>query len=466
MNCIVKIESEFGDPITISEAITIPLKKDILRVNAMNKFIGYFGFTRSNDSRYWSHTGYDYQAKEGTEVFAVGDGEIVQVRIGAISPYYETKKGGKSYYYYKKNGESKPIKQRKEFVCPLRESMIDKNGNISAISFSGGICEKCKKEYFTDEGKTPIRKNCFGVQVWLKIDNSKYKTFNQKYAFYAHLSQLNEMIWEKIKTVRGTENTYSFKEEPIKISAFIDDKTQLIIGKSGCTGNASGVSDESQQHLHFECRTGIETKEGKRVSPNKIVKTKFYIQSNSNESNDIIEEITEEVIGIDEASIKKYKSKINKEYSANWQSIKDTLFKRYEPIYNTDSKNTRKQNWYNYLEKERKENIDSGRELEKVTKELKRLKDELIKLEKRTTQNKTQLDEKTSKIIKVKEKIAITEEWEKVLIERTIIIKRIKHIIFLDKYPTFKQRHDIVQDPEPLIGDIVAQYIVKTTSIF
>lgn len=70
------------------------------------------------------------------------------------------------------------------------------------------------------------------------------------YSFYAHLSSVS---------VEYGSNVYRGS----------------VIGRSGTTGNASGLAAE-EQHLHFEYRTSPKHSDRKQKNPNEIVKTKFY----------------------------------------------------------------------------------------------------------------------------------------------------------------------------------------------
>jgi hypothetical protein len=93
----------------------------------------------------------------------------------------------------------------------------------------------------------------YGIQIAIKLDNSPY------YAFYAHLSEIATGIVIDSKIKKGD-----------------------VIGKTGISGNAINLKG-NDQHLHFECRTilspGIGL--GGRITPNSIVATKFYSQSNT-----------------------------------------------------------------------------------------------------------------------------------------------------------------------------------------
>lgn len=246
------VNSGFGDPVK---------GKIDLAISNGNAFYGYYGYGRNGGDR--GHTGYDYVVSAGkTDVIAVGAGTIVQVRIGPISTICYTEK------------DKKYIKDKEPFKCPQLES-------IKNNSFSEGICINCpgKDKYQPDnpknlEGKYhAISSTCFGVQVWLKLDEGDHL-----YAFYAHLSKLSPAIVELTRKCFNGDTTIELKN---KNSTHTDPrkvKRNDLVGISGRTGNASGGT--WPDHLHFECRksTGNETPETRtQISPNNIVKTKFLV---------------------------------------------------------------------------------------------------------------------------------------------------------------------------------------------
>lgn len=215
------IKPVFGDPVRNAVIATI----------TTNPFYGYYGYPRDNGQT--RHRGFDYFTKEptaigkGDDVLAVGVGDIVRVRFG--HPY------GKCYH--------------KE--------------NIKNNNFTANVCTNC-----------PVRSNCYGIHVWLKLDNT-----NNYYALYAHLSELSETIINQLP-IESKSNTIDIS--PIKV------KIGDVIGKSGRTGIASEKDEDKNNnihnehkwppHLHFECRQGngvtIPEKDT-QIIPNHILNTNF-----------------------------------------------------------------------------------------------------------------------------------------------------------------------------------------------
>lgn len=209
-----RVNSGFGDPV----------EGDVnLATYKGNALYGYYGFTRKD--KYGRiktpHRGFDYATTGEMNVFAVGDGYIKYVRFGRPN-----------------------VKKH----CAFREI-------IQGNSFKSSVC------YKDDNNKCNNCDDCYGVQVWLKLDDTKY------YAYYAHLSELSPKVLEKIP-----EN---FNGDTIEINLHVEK--DFPIGKSGRTGNAS--TDSYPDHLHFECRTGKET--GTQICPNFIVHTQFKIVMNA-----------------------------------------------------------------------------------------------------------------------------------------------------------------------------------------
>jgi hypothetical protein len=228
----------------------------------------------------------------------------------------------------KKEQNNANIKKKEEVLKKLKNELAIKEHEKIKIKsrFSGSFtCKEC-----------PKRASCYGVQVWLKLKDNKY-------AYYAHLSDLSDDIMSKLSEyittpdkigelapvnnkenssrmfrnqlewiLGGTTcNTFDF-ENPLFV------RTGEPIGKSGCTGNAYDMKPEAE-HLHFECRqssSNIPENNGCQISPNTIVKTKFYIvkdadenKKNTNEievisaGEETIEEITKEKVGVSVKSI-------------------------------------------------------------------------------------------------------------------------------------------------------------------
>lgn len=217
------INSMFGDP----------LKGDVkLADTENNPFYGYYGYCRSRGAI--KHSGFDYITKEPSEegkgdtILAVGNGEIVRIRIGHPT------------------GNCGQIKR------------------IKINAFTAKICIKC-----------PYQSNCYGIHVWLKLN-----TTNNYYALYAHLSELSENIINRIKINMNTTDILP----PMEI------KKGDVIGKSGRTGIAAEKDKDAKRnlyngfkwpaHLHFECRksNGNDIPErNTQIIPNHIVKTVFKV---------------------------------------------------------------------------------------------------------------------------------------------------------------------------------------------
>lgn len=455
-----------------------------------NLFIGYYGKQRigkeqvsykvngknKKETIYVTrrHTGYDYLAKEGTDVKAVGNGEIVRVRFGKIGGI-----GNISCPFkldlYSKVVQEEIAKMQEKLLYPLKSNNFDltsftyKNESELAIEMVNSMIRdrfleqkenivKKKKEKLLelnieenttrakvkeeelqklkeDVGATKedVKKNeeeldllkeelaeqvhtgekinsrysgiisckqcsqksgCFGVQVWLKLKDNKY-------AYYAHLSDLSDKILSKLLEcvmLKLSEYYVLSQKERNKIlfpkhkdnSLFEDNslffgqqylelfwtsgsfsntfdfdvpigvQVGTIIGKSGCTGNAYNMKIE-EEHLHFECRKSGKKDEipetGTQISPNSIVKTKFYIVKDSDQGKkngiieeitvgeETIEEITKEKVGITEKDIEK------KQF--DWSSRQRKEWKKYEiEIWNKEkgSEASKMNNWKKHIE--------------------------------------------------------------------------------------------------------------------
>lgn len=204
-------------------------------------FYGYYGYPRNNGQV--KHFGFDYDAKEGTEVFSVEKGQIVKIRIGK---------------YIKENGKTMPYsecKQLKDY-----SNAPDK----TAFFFDAKHCTNCSEHH-----------GCYGVQLWMLFSNGALKG---KYAFYAHLSKFNPAVMKNMSFTKIDAITFKIKNEIIE--------SGVKIGESGRTGNAS-LKDPNKDlniydgyrwpsHLHFECRVG-NGEVGDHIIPNHIVNTRFTI---------------------------------------------------------------------------------------------------------------------------------------------------------------------------------------------
>lgn len=233
----LSIKPLYGDPVDnpqirqdgILDAINsiniIDLAESI--VYDYNPIIGYYGKTR----RYPNgtpkpHYGFDYLAPKGTAVKSVHEGKIGWVRIGVTEEVE---------------------------ICKIRQRILNSGVN-KENSFSETDCKECKNN-----------KKCYGVQMWLSWAEGHAEKKNTRYAFYAHLSKLDDSIWNAIKD-KIAEKVIDYNPG-IKINALGE-----MIGQSGCTGNAYNMK-EYQQHLHFEC---LDAKL-KKQNPNSIVKTKYSL---------------------------------------------------------------------------------------------------------------------------------------------------------------------------------------------
>lgn len=414
---IVKVSCEIGDPVD----------NPSIRSNQTNKYVGYYGVNRK-DGRIKFHTGYDYNAKEGTEVKAVCPGKIVGVRFGRksgsccplkwelisdedlkkqrkqyeeiigkqclqedpnqyIFPWSKQRNIDESsdeiivqnfekkiaaYQHIKKKKEENVSKNKTKFDCLEKErNDIIENIQIlkNSIQFIKSSSEKCSfqeswsnfafsapviddvqkqldvKVYelkkfnsrfsaTTHCRKCTVKDGCFGLQVWLEIDEEfkkkvlKIEDNAKYYAYYAHLSDLNNSIVDEIIEhfiSKGFEdNTVKFTN-PITV-----DKKGYVLGQSGCTGNAyPQMYLYNEEHLHFECRTDFENtrfidnkrKIRSQVSPNKIIRTKFRLKKGS----DVTEEITIDRIGLKTELKKWFKSKKEKMSEEEWGKLWNEL---------------------------------------------------------------------------------------------------------------------------------------------
>ena len=408
---VCKISSAYYDPIDIDsknlkQGDKITQETDVIRMSP--QFTGYYGFGRS-DGYIYKHTGYDYIAPVETDVIAVQSGYIEKIRFGPRTTpefYYETK-DHKHYY-------------KKKFTCPFFD--LFKEGTLN---FNHNICKQCNDKFTYSKIRPPkgykwkkyeiisekvnipqknetstslldekelnkrikwnrIASNCYGVQIWLRINYvSGY------YAYYAHLSELNmdvflPLVFSKLKET----NLYNSETEKAeKTTIILDTPIQVnagaIIGKSGCTGNARNMEQNhkehgNQQHLHFECRTG-DGEIGTQQSPNKIVKTEFVIKHKTDKNEPLIEEIKQvsfidylkekEDINnevedrIDKAVSKKIQSVIDKEWNNTEKHLRKNRYfndKWLEDISNKftyDAWETFQHKWYPVKEKTKRSEV-------------------------------------------------------------------------------------------------------------
>jgi murein DD-endopeptidase MepM/ murein hydrolase activator NlpD len=231
MNCILKVGYDVSDP--IEGAVK-------LRTLPWNPFTGFIGYCRDNGTRI--HTGFDYVASDRVAAIAVQTGEIVQIRFG---------------------------RRNDTFSCPFRDAFRADKKSV----FLYTVCKDC-----------PKNSGCYGVQVWLKITHGN-KVY---YALYSHLSQLSDKITNEIT------NTDRLKTSNTLGNLSISVKCRDKIGKCGSTGLAHEMltgknykDQNNQEHLHFECRLSIEKSHNKLISPNELVKTKFYVTDIETEFEDI-----------------------------------------------------------------------------------------------------------------------------------------------------------------------------------
>lgn len=233
----LSIKPLYGDPIdnpqirqdgildAVNSINTIDLVESI--VYQYNPIIGYYGETRRNsDGTPKTHYGFDYLVPKGTAVKSVHEGRIGWVRIG-VTKEVET--------------------------CKIRQRILD-SGINKENRFSEEDCKSCKNNW-----------KCYGVQMWLSWAETHAGKRTTRYAFYAHLSKLDDRIWNAIKD-KIAEKVIDYNLE-IKVNAVGE-----VLGFSGCTGNAYNMKDY-QQHLHFECLDA----NLKKQPPNTIVKTKFTL---------------------------------------------------------------------------------------------------------------------------------------------------------------------------------------------
>lgn len=136
---------------------------------------------------------------------------------------------------------------------------------------------------------------------------------------------------------------YLFTESTIILDTPFKVEAGEIVGCSGCTGNAYNKKDLSdkngccEQHLHFECRKGIEKKDKNgdlnQISPNYIVKTPFCIVKVKN--NDDTQKIDRDFFAIkkmkDSDWVKKITGIVNRFktecFEEEWKSYKDRMSK-------------------------------------------------------------------------------------------------------------------------------------------
>lgn len=241
-----------GDTLEINMVFDDPVDNPIIRQDGLmdglnynelyNPIIGYYGNVRiGNDGLPKKHHGFDYSVKTGTTVKAVHGGVITKVRIGR----YGIGKTCRLRSWLVENN-NRPSQER--------TLILGNNTTLDNLNYQlqKDVCKQCK-----------YKKRCFGLQLWLRISEK-----NNIYAYYAHLSGLDDRIWSIIKN-RIDNKVFDYE---IGISVEKSEK----IGYSGCTGNACEMKSY-QEHLHFECRKN-NAEYGSDTDPNSIVKTKFFLE--------------------------------------------------------------------------------------------------------------------------------------------------------------------------------------------
>lgn len=233
-----------SDELYIKPKFKDPVKDPQLAKIEGNPFYGYYGYPRDNGQT--KHFGFDYDAKEGTEVLSVERGRIVKIRIGK----YVKVSGGKDSRPYSE------CKQLKDY-----SNAVDK----TSFFFDAKQCSNCCEHH-----------GCYGVQVWMSFSNGALKG---KYAFYAHLSKLNGTALKNMSYSKNDAITFKIKNAE-------EIESGVKIGESGRTGNASSKDPNVAlniydgyrwpPHLHFECRIGNGEVVDHRI-PNNIVNTRFTI---------------------------------------------------------------------------------------------------------------------------------------------------------------------------------------------
>lgn len=434
-----------------------PVKDPIIRKSNDNPFLGYYGYNRW-DGGIKRHTGYDYVAKSGTPVYPIYTGDITHVRFGRININNYFEKGVK--------------KAKTPFVCPFLQFV--KQGKNK---FDCSTCMTCDSVYKSLDNRS-LCKDCFGVQVWLKVKLPSSQNFF--YAYYAHLSELSPTIFEKCISIEETDNTFKF-DSPIHIDTSVPI-LPTIIGKSGCTGNAirdkNILNDETQQHLHFECRKGIERIEG-RLSPNEIVYTRFYLENKNYVVNKkIINEIDENVLNITEEDIKQekwlklirgekkkdFEDKVWPEFWSKQEALEWEKFQEEQQsmeggdimwVIHVDK--IKNEQWEDYKIKEYQifdnEWNETMKEINKESakqKELVGLKEERDKLgNKKLKEREIELKLKT-----INDTVTTKEKELNELQNKKNEIDTIKKELFNKNYPSFKTNYEY-WNPNSIIGEIV-----------
>lgn len=232
----LKVYYEFGNPVDDPKIRQDGVMNGLPYGQVYNPIIGYYGENRLNEKgEPKKHTGFDYVAPVGTSIKAVHAGTITKVRLGRLT----------------------------QVPCAIRTWLVAQKKDTK-------LCGNCEYKNQCDQDQTcrkrccqcNYRGACYGVQLWLQWSKNP-----SRYAFYAHLSKLNDTIWN---AVRGQIKSGVSDYNP-NITVAKGD----ILGYAGCTGNASSMKPY-QEHLHFEFRKDDE--DGRKDHPNYIVNTKFTLQ--------------------------------------------------------------------------------------------------------------------------------------------------------------------------------------------
>lgn len=201
----------FGDPVV----------KPCLRRKDHNPYAGYYGFVR--DKGLTLHSGFDYEAIEGTSVLSTFPTKELSVNVYIGRP---------------------------AFNCLLRNE-------FSKNVFSYTICkDKCPLS-------SEVKRSCFGVRLFLADIQNNIETM------YAHLYSINQNIMGVLQ-YNKEKGSYSGKTGIYKGQE---------VALSGNTGIAYQMVDDNksskteQQHLHFECYIN-----NTKVNPNNAVHTRFKVK--------------------------------------------------------------------------------------------------------------------------------------------------------------------------------------------
>lgn len=232
----LKVYYVFGDPVDNPKIRQDGVMAGLPYGQVYNPIIGYYGENRLNEKgEPKKHTGFDYVAPMGTAVKAVHAGIITKVRFGRLT----------------------------KVPCAIRAWLV-------AIKKDSKMCGDCEYKDQCDKSQT-CRKRCcqckykgvcYGIQLWLQWSKGA-----PQYAFYAHLSKLNDSVWNSVKA--------SLKSDVSDYKLNLAVAKGDVLGYAGCTGNACSMKPY-QEHLHFEYRK--ENEDGRKDHPNYIVGTKFILE--------------------------------------------------------------------------------------------------------------------------------------------------------------------------------------------